>query len=152
MTREVYTIPPGTRLKTAWDLMGVWRIRHLPVVKGGKVVGILSDRDLLKAGTIENKGKGTDINLPDLDVTQAMSSNLIKCDPSTKLTDVATRMVEEKVDALLVVTGSASDELVGLVTTTDLLRLLIATDKGEGGGLPFNFNVHEADGQGQVQD
>ncbi len=49
MTREVVTLAPETTAKEALDLCRERRIRHLPVLEGGRLVGIVSDRDLRSA-------------------------------------------------------------------------------------------------------
>ena len=58
MTRHVTTITPDVNLERAWSLMQRLTVRHLPVVFSGKVVGILSDRDLLlRAIAVEGGGR-----------------------------------------------------------------------------------------------
>jgi len=49
MQEKVVTISAGERLSTVQDIMTLGRVRHMPVVHGGKLVGVVSERDLLRA-------------------------------------------------------------------------------------------------------
>jgi CBS domain-containing protein len=93
MTREVVVVPPELDVHAARQIMNRHNVRHLPVVKSGGVVGIVSDRDLL--------------------------------------------VYEHKIDSLPVVDPSGA--LVGLVTSTDLLNLLI--ESAETQVLPFHYKL-----------
>jgi acetoin utilization protein AcuB len=96
-------------------------IRHLPVVRAGALIGMLSDRDVLARGTI-----GTDGTVhvpPHTTVAEAMTPTpLLTCEASTDVQELARAMTEQKIDAIPVVHGL---RLVGLVTSTDLLGLLL---------------------------
>ena len=128
------------RLSSAWKVMVKERFRHLPVVQGGSLVGILSDRDVRLYST-EVDGR---VVVPDMEVGQIMSPAPHVCLPSTPIADVVRQMTENKIDSLPVV-DPHTDRLVGMVTTTDLLLLLIELDEAKA-PLPFEFelDVHEA--------
>ena len=118
MTRKVYIVPPDLPLSAAWDLMSRKRVRHLPVVSGGALIGILSDRDVLVRATSEEDG----VSVPDLPVVDVATPWPHVCKPNTDVRDLVRMMTEHKIDAVPVLDDA--DHLVGLVTSTDLLLLL----------------------------
>jgi acetoin utilization protein AcuB len=131
MTREVIVVPPELPLASANRLMERRRIRHLPVVQGGALLGILSDRDVLRHADAIDR----------MTCAEAMTPAPITCAPATSVSRVAETMIEHKIDALPVV--SEVGRLVGLVTSTDLLALLV--DQPEVNRLPFDFQLREAE-------
>ena len=139
MTKDVTCITPDFGLERAWSLMKKLNVRHLPVVFSGKVVGILSDRDLLlRALPVE----GGALSFPPLAAGEAMTPHPISCQPATPVSKLAALMLQHRIDSIPIV--SLRDDLVGLVTSTDLIELLTApetiTDT-----LPFEFNVKQAE-------
>lgn len=143
MTREVIVVPPELTLDAAYRIMQRRRIRHLPVVHGGKLLGILSDRDVLLASSLDDQST---VVVPRTAVGASMTPAPLTCDPDTSVADLARVMTERKIDAVPVV--SASDRLVGLVTSTDLLLLLITREGAR--PLPFRFELHEHSGEAQA--
>ena len=139
MTREVIVVPPELPLSDAWAIMRRERIRHLPVVKAGKLLGILSDRDVLLRASLGEGGE-PEVATP-LVVASAMTPSPFVCGASTSVEEVVHVMTEKKIDALPVV--SEDDELIGLVTSTDLMLLLVSAD-GDREPLPFEYEVREA--------
>jgi len=135
MTVEVTCVDPGTPLSFAWTVMNEMKVRHLPVLDGEKLVGIISHRDLMLHGQPDEKGK---LEFPDLAVAQAMAKNLHTCGPGTTISYVADMMVTYKVGAVPVV--KPTGELIGLVTSTDLLKLLIDPEATEQ-VLPFAWSL-----------
>ncbi len=137
MTRHVTTITPDVTLERAWSLMQRLTVRHLPVVFSGKVVGILSDRDLLlRAIAVE----GGALSFPPLAVGEAMTPHPIACQPGTHVSKLAALMLEHRIDSIPIV--NTHDVLVGLVTSTDLLELLTTPDSISE-VLPFTFTLGE---------
>jgi CBS domain-containing protein len=139
MTREVIVVPPELALADAWAIMKRERIRHLPVGGGGELLGIVSDRDVLLRASMRDEGGEATID-PRLLVASAMTPAPYVCGPTTPVEELVRVMTEKKIDAVPVV--SSSDRLVGLVTSTDLLLLLLSSDEAR--PLPFDFRVHEA--------
>lgn len=135
MTREVFVVPPELPLAAAWAIMKRERIRHLPVVQAGALLGILSDRDVLIRAEL---GSSNNVVVPSTPVGEAMTPSPITCDPGTQIADLVTLMTERKIDAVPVVRG---ERLAGLVTTTDLLLLLITYESAR--PLPFEFHLRE---------
>lgn len=142
MTRQVIVVPPELTLEAAWKIMKRERVRHLPVVRAGALIGMLSDRDVLLQGTLHKDGS---LHLvPSIVVGEAMTPTPIKtCETSTDVSELARTMVEERIDAIPVVRGL---RLVGLVTSTDLLSLLIKREEAR--PLPFDFRLIEEQAAG----
>jgi len=102
-------------LEKALEYMKEMRIRHLPVLKGGKLVGILTDRDVnLMMGF-------TDVNPKTIRVEDAYTPNPYFTKPEAKLDEVAAEMAEHKYGCAIVVDN---DNLVGIFTEVDALRAL----------------------------
>ena len=142
MSREVVCVPPELPLAKAWDLMQELRIRHLPVVQAGALVGILSDRDvLLRSNTLPGMFKDTDL------VGLAMTPGPLTCRSSTPVSRLAETMIERKIDALPVVSDGNPGRVIGLVTSTDLLALLVDADEEEALPILFNLRLATADGR-----
>lgn len=110
MTCGVETVEADERLDEALRRMKKGRFRHLPVADGGRLVGILSDRDGLQLGP---EGAG-------LTVEQAMSTELITAAPTTEIRALARAVVDHRISCLPVLDDDGF--LVGIVTTVDLLR------------------------------
>lgn len=141
MTRDVTVIPPELPLAAAWDVMQRKRIRHLPVVRVGALVGMVSDRDILARGHLRPDGS---LAVPDgIVVGEAMTPPpLVTCELATDVRELVHTMTERKIDAVPVVHGL---RLIGLVTTTDLLLLLLEREE-EARPLPFEFRLVEDGG------
>ncbi len=122
MTRDVVTMGEDGTLRQAMDLLRRHRIRHVPVVLGRKVVGIVTDRDIKRATPSLLSGVQQEEYYRVLDettVAQVMTRNPFTVTPSTDLKDAVKVMVDRKFGALPVV---QSDQLVGIITENDMLR------------------------------
>jgi len=122
MTRKVMTLTEDQTLREAIAVMQRHRIRHLPVVADGRILGILTDRDVKRA--TPSLLSGVDQNqydrvLSTTRVSQVMTRNPYTVTPSTPLKDAVKVVVDRKFGALPVV---EADMLVGIITSTDLLR------------------------------
>lgn len=139
MTVNVTSITPETSLLRAHEIMKKLRVRHLPVVAQGRLVGILSDRDLLSRGTLREDGT---LVVPDQLAGFAMTVNPISCRPGTPVSKLAGLMLEHRIDSLPII--GLQNELVGLVTSSDLLALLREPEQISD-VLPFNFQLRTAE-------
>lgn len=120
MTRTVVTIRRDTTATTAWALMKVRRLRHLPVVDHrGRVVGIVSERDLARIPfTPIRTGQAVPVGLP---VEGIMSVLVVSMRSDDDIAEAARLMGEHRIGAVPVVDG---DRLVGILSVVDLLRAL----------------------------
>jgi acetoin utilization protein AcuB len=114
MATNPVIVHPRETARRAYRLMRDHRFRHLPVVEDGRLVGILSDRDLrpvLLSPTLARAQVG-----------ELMSENLTTVTPETLVEEAASLLVVKKIGCLPVVADGA---LVGIVTETDLLAVLV---------------------------
>jgi acetoin utilization protein AcuB len=118
MRSPAVTIPPGTRLQDAYRIMRDKAIRHLPVLEGGRLLGVVTDRDLRLATSALAPSPFP----PESVVSAVMSRNPVTADPSDPVEDAARTMRERKIGCLPVVDG---EKIVGIVTGLDLLDALM---------------------------
>jgi CBS domain-containing protein len=126
MTKEVSTLGRNDTLDLADDVMTLERIRHLPVLDEGRVVGVVSQRDLFRSGLAVALGYGERAQkmlLKTLRVKEVMSEPAITVSPEATAKEAARLMLEHKIGCLPVVEGHA---LVGIVTETDILRHVVS--------------------------
>ena len=125
MTPKVITVDKNDSLGSALRLMRENRIRRLPVVSGGKLVGIVSDRDL--KGALPSRATSLDVwelhGLIDrLKIGDIMTKNVITTTPGATIERVAMIMMEKKIEGIPVLDAKGS--LVGIVTEGDVFRAL----------------------------
>ncbi len=126
MTKRVVSISLDETLKLAQDIMGLGNIRHLPVVRGGKLIGVVSQRDLLRASlTTLLKHSTTDQNLflESIHVSEVMTQKVQTATTKTSVQAAARMMLKKKIGCLPVV--KKNGELAGLITETDVLRAFV---------------------------
>ena len=127
MTGATIAVPPDTPVLDARQLMAKERIRHLLVMDGGDLVGMVTDRDIrLNMPSPATSLSVWELNhlLTKLTVNQVMTKSVITIGPDREASDAARLMLDHKIGALPVVDGGA---LIGIVTETDLLRAFVAS-------------------------
>ena len=118
------TLTPDDTLDLANNVISLGRIRHIPVVEKGKLVGLLSERDLIGAAANRVFGlnqKSRSALLKTELVKNIMKKRLVTVTPDTPIKDAARLMADKKIGCVPVISAGA---LVGLVTTTNVLRYL----------------------------
>lgn len=127
MTKDVITLSNSDDLVTAERLFKTNHIRHIPVVSGDAILGMLSYTDLLRisfADAIDDEEESVDTVVYNMfTIEQVMAKNVISISSSTIIRDVAEILSKNEFHALPVVDNN---KLVGIVTTTDLINYLIA--------------------------
>ncbi|MEZ4796489.1 MAG: CBS domain-containing protein [Flavobacteriaceae bacterium] len=126
MTSDVITLNHTDDLETAERIFKTKKIRHIPVVSGKQIIGMLSYTDLLRISFAD----ATDEDDYEVDTTvynmftieQVMAKNLVSVPSATTIKEVAELLAKKEFHALPVVDNN---ELVGIVTTTDLINYLI---------------------------
>ncbi len=122
MTRDVESIGPDTTVGDALDLMDSMSIRHLPVVNGDALVGLVSDRDLaahvlpLRAAIAHPDEAKTRLAAP---VSGLLREEVLSVAASDEVSTAIDAMLTFGVGAIPVVEGGS---LVGIVTTVDVLQ------------------------------
>lgn len=129
MREEVVTLTPKETLDLTQDVMNLGRVRHMPVLEGERLIGIVSRRDLLEA----SMSKALDFDaaarrtfLRSVEVGEVMAKDLVTVDPDVTLAEAARLMVKRQIGCLPVV--GPEDRLLGLVTETDLLSVAYLED------------------------
>ncbi|MDH5308165.1 MAG: CBS domain-containing protein [Myxococcales bacterium] len=122
MEREVATLGADEHLDLVEDVMRLGRVRHMPVLDGDRVIGIVSQRDLLAASL--SKALAFDPSerrtfLRSIVVREVMSRDVETIEPDATLREAAQRMMQRNIGCLPVVRDGHFE---GLVTETDLLR------------------------------
>jgi len=116
------TLKPEDTLDLANDVISLGRIRHIPVVQDGRVVGMLSERDLIGAAATTIFGlkqKTKSALLKSVTIKSVMKKRVVSVNPDTTIKEAARVMADKKIGCVPVILNGA---LVGLVTTTDILR------------------------------
>jgi len=120
MTREPTTVSSRVSIGEALSTLKEVDARHLPVVDGGELVGILSDRDLLEARNLLDD-PDADTSVLERAVSAYMSTDVASVNPETELTEAVDIMLERRVGALPVLEGE-TETLVGIVSYVDVLK------------------------------
>jgi acetoin utilization protein AcuB len=121
MTREVVVLSPETTAAEALAVCRERRIRHLPVVEEGRLVGIVSDRDLRSAAPALGDPGRTEA-LGKLRVSEVMTRDVLSVRPEDPIEEAANAMRERKIGCLPVVEDGA---LVGILTSSDVMEALV---------------------------
>jgi CBS domain-containing protein len=125
MTSDVFTVNESDNLRDAVAIIRKNKIRHLPVVSGKSVSGIISRTDInrLTFGALFENQEGADEAVLDmLSIPQVMTSKPRTVSPDDSIKEVAEIFSKEEYHALPVVENG---ELKGIVTTTDVIRYML---------------------------
>lgn len=116
MTPSPHSVAVDRKLADAHKLMRQYKIRHLPVLEGGALVGLVSERDLALVETLR------DVDPAEVEVEEAMSPDPYVVSSDTPLQEVAITMWKKKYGSAVVKDGK---HIAGVFTTTDALRVLV---------------------------
>ncbi|GAB4014044.1 MAG: hypothetical protein Fur0010_11620 [Bdellovibrio sp.] len=114
MTKPVQTLEETTSAHEAKDLMKKFNFHHVPVTRDGKLVGMVSDRDLLPY---------RDSELRNMRLVQVGPKEVIAARELTDLRTISAIMLSENISALPVL--DKNSELIGIITKSDILRLVM---------------------------
>ena len=127
MTTKVFTVEPNDLIDRVFFLIHYEKIRHLPVLEKGKLVGIVSDRDLYKAlgpksnsKVVESNKDGHHLHIVPQKVTHIMHRGVLTVRPDTMASEAAAIMAENRIGALPVLDR---ENLVGILSATDILKV-----------------------------
>lgn len=122
MSRDLVTVSPKEAVTVAEHLMKAKRIRHLPVVSDGALVGIVSDRDVRRV--LPSPATSLEIHelhylLDKIQVASVMAREVITVTPETPIESAADLLLRHKIGALPVLDGV---RLVGIISEVDVLQ------------------------------
>lgn len=118
MTTEPVRLRADATLREASGLLALADVRHLPVVDGDRVVGMVSERDVL--GTLLPKA-ADEASRAAPSVKDVMSEEIVAVPPDATLAEVIDKLIDHRVGAVLVLDG---DELLGIVSYVDVLAAM----------------------------
>ncbi len=127
MTTDMITVDYKDDLESAEHLFKTHKIRHIPVVKGNKLKGIISYTDLLRISFADAIGED-EMSIDSVvynmfTIEQVMVKNVVSMPPTSSIKEVAELLTRRNFHAIPIVDD---DKLVGIVTTTDLLKFLLS--------------------------
>ena len=152
MTRSVITAPPGMSLALAQRLMADHRLRHLPVVQEGQLVGLVSDRDLRQAlpspTTTLTPAEHT-YKMGILAIATCMTRDVLTVPPEADLVQGMRQLLAGPYGCVPVLAGG---QLVGIVTATDGLRGFLMDLGSAAARLPVRASMQYAPLTGRPED
>ncbi|WP_452219548.1 CBS domain-containing protein [Lacinutrix salivirga] len=126
MTKNVIALNKTDELDRAEELFKLHKIRHIPVVSGEVIIGMLSYTDLLRisfADAVDEDAKNVETMVYNMfTIEQVMAKNLVTVSSDTTIKEVAEILATKEFHALPVLENNT---LVGIVTTTDLINYLL---------------------------
>jgi len=147
MSHPVITIPPDMPIVDALNLMKRERIRRTPVLKEGRLVGIVSDKDLLNASPSPATSLSVwEMNylLSKITVRDVMTRQVMTVTEDTAIEQAARIMADNKIGGLPVMRG---DSVVGIITETDLFKIFLEIMGARERGVRVTALIHEEHGQ-----
>jgi CBS domain-containing protein len=126
MTDEVVAIEKETSLLEAHRLMGTKRIRSLPIIENGTLVGLVTRTDLMSSDPSKlaaKKGQEVSLQILTQPVEKVMVTKVLTISPDAEITEAARLMLENKIHCLPVLDGE--NKLVGIITESDLFLMVI---------------------------
>lgn len=146
MSKDVITVPPDMPIMEARDLMKEKNIRRLPVVKGGKLVGIITQGDVQEAGPSD----ATSLSIWELNyllakttVEEVMTKKVLTVSPNTTIEEAALIMRENKVSGLPVMEDG---KIVGMITETDIFDVMVEVMGFKRGGVRVSLELEDRPG------
>jgi acetoin utilization protein AcuB len=131
MTSNPVTVTPRNAIRTAVNLMREGGFRRLPVVDRGRLVGIITDRDLRRAANspfVVREQWYDNFILDHIEVGSCMTPDPLTIEPAAPIAEAARLMRDHKIGGLPVITEG---QLVGIITETNLLDCLIEVLESE---------------------
>ena len=147
MSKNVITVDVNDSMRDAMSLLKENDIRMLPVMKKGKLTGIITDRDLKRASASD--ATSLDIHelmylLTKIKVKDIMTKDPITVPPDYTAEETAQVLLDSKISGAPVVDNNG--QVVGVITQTDLFRVLISLTGVGNGSIQFGFQVEDKPG------
>ena len=131
MTSKVFTVEQHDLIDRVFFLIHYEKVRHIPVVEKGKVIGIVSDRDLYKVLGPKNNSNviegNSEMHVVHKKVQNIMRRGVITIHPDDYVSEAASIMANNRIGALPVV--DKDNKLQGIISSTDILRVFSKIEK-----------------------
>ena len=147
MSKPVITVPPEMPINEALNLMKKEHIRRAPVVQNGKLIGIVSDEDLLNASPSQATSLSVwELNylLSRITIKDVMTKKVVTVQENIPIEEAARIMADNKIGGLPVI---RDDTVVGMITETDLFKVFLELMGAREQGVRVTFLVEEKPGQ-----
>jgi acetoin utilization protein AcuB len=146
MAHPVITVSPESLVIEVLELMKKHHIRRTPVTKDGKLVGIISDKDILNASPSPTTALSVwEMNylLSKIRIRDVMSQKVLTVNEDTPIEEAAKIMSDNKIGGLPVMNG---DKIVGIITETDLFKALLGLMGAREHGVRVTAQISDAKG------
>jgi len=147
MSKPVITVPPEMPIIEALNMMKKDHIRRAPVVHNGKLIGIVSDKDLLNASPSQATSLSVwELNylLSKITVKDVMTKKVLTIQETTPIEEAARVLADNKIGGMPVMRG---DKVVGMITETDLFKMFLELMGAREKGVRVTFLIEEKPGQ-----
>ena len=125
MAKNPQVLGRNETLDLADDIMTMGRIRHLPILDDGELVGIISQRDMFRSAAVTALGFLEDTQkalIKTIRIKEIMTEKVVTISPDATVKDAARVMLDKKIGCLPVLEGR---KLIGIITETDILRYVM---------------------------
>lgn len=147
MSKPVITVNPNLPINEALNLMKDEQIRRLPVIDKGKLVGIVSDKDLLNASpSIATSLSVWEMNylLSKITIKDVMSKNVFSVEENTPIEIAARTMADNKIGGMPVLRDG---KVVGIITETDLFKIFLELMGARHSGVRATIVIEDQPGE-----
>ena len=125
MAKNPQVLGRNETLDLADDIMTMGRIRHLPILDDGELVGIISQRDMFRSAAVTALGFVGDTQkalIKTIRIKEIMTEKVFTISPDATVKDAARIMLDKKIGCLPVLEGK---KLIGIITESDILRYVV---------------------------
>ena len=147
MSKPVITVSPDLPINEALSMMKREHIRRMPVIQDGKLLGIVSDKDLLNASPSPATSLSVwEMNylLSKITVKDVMTKKVMTVQENTPIEEAARILADNKIGGMPVMRG---DKVVGMITETDLFKMFLELMGAREKGVRVTFLIEEKPGQ-----
>ncbi|MEO9801874.1 MAG: CBS domain-containing protein [Reichenbachiella sp.] len=126
MEQDLITVDISDSLKEVMAIFNEIKIRHIPVLTGSSLIGMISHTDVLKVDEVNkiiiNKVSVANRNIPEIELRKVMAQNPVTIEQDKTILDAAEVFAKNQFHALPV---TSEGDLVGIITTTDIMKFII---------------------------
>ena len=147
MSTKLVSVGPEDSMSQASQLMRDYNISHLPVIKNGALLGVVSDRDLKRASASDATSLAVhelSYLLSRVKIKDIMTPRPVTVDPHDTIEDAALLLLEHKISCLPVV--DEGEQVMGMITKNDVFRAMVLMSGVTAGGIQFGLDLADEPG------